>query len=233
MRKTMRLSPVVLSVLLSASSLLSCGSPSAQCQPTGITCSTDAGLAADAGAVPLTVQSCCTASQCNYVVSAAADAGVATRTYSCNGTDCQSAQNRVWNYCGQQCQATDISCALTGTIVQSCCTSQCKLSVVAAPDAGVPPKDFPCGGTNCQSVVNSVWDYCGQNCQTTGTCAKTADSLQQCCRGRCDVASSTCANECSVVVGAGDAGLASTSYPCNGTNCQAAQQSAADYCTTP
>lgn len=218
----MRLSPVVLSVLLSASSLLSCGSPSAQCQPTGITCAKGA----------LTVQSCCTASQCNYVVSAAADAGVATRTYPCNGTDCQSAQNSVWDYCGQQCQATDISCALTGTIVQSCCTSQCQLSVLAAAD-GTGAKDFPCGGTNCQSVVNSVWDYCGQNCQTLSTCAKTADSVEQCCRGRCDVASSTCANECSIVVGAGDAGLAPTSYPCNGTDCQSAQQSATDYCNTP
>jgi hypothetical protein len=147
----MRLSRVLLNILLPTCSLLSfsCGAPGEQCQPTGIACAKGS----------LTVQACCTSSQCNYVVGAsAADAGpVADKVFPCNGTNCQVAQNSVWNYCGQQCQTIG-SCAKTGDTIQACCTTQCNV-VVGNTDAG-PPTSYPCSGTDCQAAQKQATDYC-------------------------------------------------------------------------
>jgi hypothetical protein len=148
-------SRVLLSVLLSACSLLSlsCGAPGQQCQSTGITCANGT----------QDVQACCTANQCNYVVSAK-DAGVAAQVFSCNGIDCQSAQNAVWNFCGPKCQLTG-SCATTADTIKTCCTTRCDVIAgggVADPDAGITgtPTVFPCNGTDCQAAQQSATSFC-------------------------------------------------------------------------
>jgi hypothetical protein len=94
----MKLSRVVLSVLLSACSLLSfsCGPSGKQCQSTYI--DTDGGSSPVCAKTGESVQACCTGSQCKYVVGAS-DAGTGGQDFPCDGTNCLTATQRVRDYC--------------------------------------------------------------------------------------------------------------------------------------
>ena len=150
--------------------------PGWTCESSGIICS----------ATGDTIQACCNATACEYVIG--------STNYPCAGTDCSAEAQTVVNYCmgsgatgtggaggtggstgagpGWTCASSGIACAKTGDIIQACCSSTACEYVVGT-------TNFTCAGTDCSAEAQTVVNYCmGSGATGTGGAGGTGGATR-------------------------------------------------------